>query len=243
MSAARQGWMGMTLAALIIAAWTSLHVLGVFFLDRLHLAASLALIVALTWLSVGLYIVAHDAMHGSLWPARREAGDRVGTLALLLYAGFSFRTLLPKHHAHHRSPGSADDPDFAPATPDRPLPWYWRFLKTYVGWRETGIMLLRVGVYMLAGARIENIVLFFALPGILSSFQLFYFGTYLPHRDQAGGDGRTFADHHRARSNEYGYLASLLTCFHFGYHHEHHLQPGTPWWRLPHARAAARGDA
>ncbi|MFA9473554.1 MAG: fatty acid desaturase [Filomicrobium sp.] len=42
---------------------------------------------------------------------------------------------------------------------------------------------------------------------------------------------------------------SLLTCFHFGYHHEHHLQPDVPWWRLPDAHAdylasaAARGGA
>ena len=35
------------------------------------------------------------------------------------------------------------------------------------------------------------------------------------------------------------WLASLLTCFHFGMHHEHHLSPNTPWWRLPEARREA----
>ena len=67
---------------------------------------------------------------------------------------------------------------------------------------------------------------------MLSSLQLFAFGTWLPHRR---GE-QPFADRHRARSSGFGWLASLLTCFHFGYHHEHHLWPGVPWWRLPRVR-------
>jgi beta-carotene ketolase (CrtW type) len=70
------------------------------------------------------------------------------------------------------------------------------------------------------------------VPALLSSLQLFYFGTYLPHRP--GPDA--FTDHHRARSNGYSEWLSLLTCFHFGYHHEHHRAPGEPWWRLPTVR-------
>ncbi|HYD98464.1 MAG TPA: fatty acid desaturase, partial [Alphaproteobacteria bacterium] len=31
-------------------------------------------------------------------------------------------------------------------------------------------------------------------------------------------------------------LVSLLTCYHFGHHHEHHLRPDVPWWRLPSLR-------
>ncbi|MDT8325299.1 MAG: fatty acid desaturase, partial [Bacteroidota bacterium] len=38
------------------------------------------------------------------------------------------------------------------------------------------------------------------------------------------------------RSNDYGVLFSFLTCYHFGYHEEHHTRPGVPWWRLPAAR-------
>lgn len=226
----------MSLAVLIIAAWSALHVYGVFFMTWQQPLLAPVLIAALSWLSIGLFIIAHDAMHGSLCPASQSTGRKTGTLALWLYAGFSFSRLLPRHHSHHRYPGSAQDPDFAPDTPDNPFAWYGRFMKTYVSTREIVVMLLRVGLYMLLGARVENIVLFFALPGVLSSFQLFYFGTFLPHRHPAGADSGGFADHHRARSNEYGYLASLLTCFHFGYHHEHHLQPGTPWWRLPAVR-------
>lgn len=226
----------MGLALLIIAAWLALHVYGVFFMDPARLLPALLLLAVLNWLSVGVYIVAHDAMHGSLCPANRAAGDRIGALAVWLYAGFTFHRLVPKHHAHHRSPGSADDPDFAPATPERAGRWYAGFMKAYFGPREMLIMVLRVGVYLLLGASLGNILLFFAVPGLLSSFQLFYFGTFLPHRHLQEGGAAGFADRHRARSNDYGTLMSLLTCFHFGYHHEHHLHPGEPWWRLPALR-------
>ena len=57
-------------------------------------------------------------------------------------------------------------------------------------------------------------------------------GTYLPHRPGT----QPFTDRHRSRSNGYPWLVSLLTCVHVGYHHEHHLNPNVPWWRLPHVR-------
>jgi beta-carotene ketolase (CrtW type) len=28
-------------------------------------------------------------------------------------------------------------------------------------------------------------------------------------------------------------LMSLVTCFHFGLHEEHHERPNVPWWKLP----------
>jgi beta-carotene/zeaxanthin 4-ketolase len=85
---------------------------------------------------------------------------------------------------------------------------------------------------LLLGAPAVNVFVFWAFPALLSSAQLFYFGTYLPHRHDDDG----FVDRHRARSSDYGWLTSLLTCFHFGYHHEHHLHPHLPWWALPAAR-------
>ncbi len=66
------------------------------------------------------------------------------------------------------------------------------------------------------------------MPSLLSSIQLFYFGTFARI-----ARGERFVDGHNARSNEFGFLASLLSCFHFGYHHEHHDQPWVPWWALP----------
>jgi hypothetical protein len=47
-----------------------------------------------------------------------------------------------------------------------------------------------------------------------SAVQLFYFGTFLPHR--AAPDGAPYADRHRARSSRASDALSLLSCFNFG---------------------------
>ena len=41
---------------------------------------------------------------------------------------------------------------------------------------------------------------------------------------------------HRARSNGYPPWLSFLTCYHFGYHFEHHEYPYVPWWGLSSVR-------
>jgi beta-carotene ketolase (CrtW type) len=80
--------------------------------------------------------------------------------------------------------------------------------------------------------RAMNVIAFWVLPLVLSSFQLFLFGTYLPHRSEAP----TAAGCHAVRSLEYSHLLSLLACYHFGYHWEHHAYPAVPWFRLPELR-------
>lgn len=240
MNPARQSAVGLSLAAAILLGWSALHVWSVFF-QPLHgpaLAAAPALVALLCWLDVGLFIVAHDAIHGSLAPGRPAINRWAGRVSLALYAGFSFDRLERKHHAHHRHPGTRKDPDFSADHPRRFWPWYLTFFRRYFRLRELLVLTALTGVYLLLGAPFPNLLLFWALPAVLSSLQLFLFGTYLPHRAHSD----EFADAHRARSNDYGAFASLITCFHFGYHHEHHLAPHTPWWRLPAERAFRRGS-
>ncbi len=230
---------GLGLAGSIISAWLALHVTGVFFLDMA--TAPLWLVVAMiliaTWLSVGLFIVAHDAMHGSLAPYRPRVNVAVGQLCLALYAGFRFRPLNVEHHKHHRHSGTADDPDFDERPPHGFVAWYVSFMRHYFGLFEYLTLNVLVGIYMFVlGANIINLLTFWALPALASSVQLFVFGTYLPHKP--GADMAD--DRHRTRSNDLPPWLSLLTCFHFGYHHEHHDQPNVPWWRLPAARREAR---
>ena len=241
MTARQQAAIGVTLAIAILGAWLALHVYSVFFhrLDGGGWIAAPLLVALICWLNVGLFIVAHDAMHGSLAPRRQGLNRAFGRVTLALYAGFSFDALLPKHHAHHGAPGSSDDPDFAADHPRRFWPWYAKFFREYFGARQLVILSLLTAAYLAIGASYPNLLLFWALPAILSSLQLFYFGTYLPHRH----DESPFADSHNARSSGFNWPASLLTCYHFGYHHEHHLKPQVPWWRLPserRARAPAR---
>ena len=110
----RQTAIGLALAAAIVLAFVTIHVLAVFHYPWTTIGLLLApLVVAVqTWLSVGLFIVAHDCMHGSLAPFRPGVNRWVGRLCLFLYAGFSFDRLIGNHFAHHRHAGTADDPDF-----------------------------------------------------------------------------------------------------------------------------------
>jgi beta-carotene ketolase (CrtW type) len=234
MTLRRQMAVGLLLAFLIIGGWLSMHIWGVFFhrWNAVDVVRAPLVVLLQAWLGAGMFIVAHDAIHGSLTPGHPRLNAVVGQIAVGLYAGFSYRKLAASHQLHHDAPGTATDPDFHPTRPAEFTAWLARFFLHHFGWREFGLVTVVLGAYLIVGAPTTNLIVFWGLPAILSALQLFTFGTYLPHRHAAEG----FADEHRARSLDYPWLLSLLTSFHFGRHHEHHLSPGTPWWRLPQVR-------
>ena len=250
MDAAAQAATGLGLAALVIGAWALNHVLLVWVLDPLAMPLLVAALFALqVWLSVGLFIVAHDAMHGSLAPFRPRVNEAMGSLALGLYAGFLWPELLRKHHEHHRFAGTEHDPDFSAAHPTNAALWYLGFMRGYMSWRLFAWITLLVVLYCLALQALHpqpwrwlHAFVFWLFPSLVASMQLFFFGTYLPHKHEEDG-APGFGDRHNSRSNEYPAWLSLLTCFHFGYHHEHHLAPSVPWWRLPALRSARAAEA
>tara|TARA_B100000678_G_scaffold250023_1_gene224615 strand:+ start:119 stop:877 length:759 start_codon:yes stop_codon:yes gene_type:complete len=232
-----QTFVGLALAIVILACWIGLHGYALFAFDLTWATLPLAIpmVAVLCWLSVGLFIVSHDAMHGSLMPGSARVNTAVGTALVFLYAGFSYDKLRAAHWAHHKAPGTAHDPDFAADHPRSFWLWYATFLRRYFG---LGSLAYVIGVFwalVALGAPIGQVLLFYAVPSIASSLQLFYFGTFRPHRHAED----SFADRHNARSDDFGTLASFLTCFHFGYHLEHHHHPHVPWWALPAARREA----
>ncbi|RDC59422.1 Beta-carotene ketolase [Alteripontixanthobacter maritimus] len=235
----RQAAIGLTLAALIVAAWAALHVYSmlVFELTWTNLPAALFMAAVQCWLFVGLFIIAHDAIHGSLAPGFGRLNGAIGGALLLLYAGFGWRRMRAAHFDHHKHSGKVGDPDFDENNPGHMGRWYTTFLKRYFGWRSAlYVWLVTMAYWLLFEVPMVQIMLLYGLPAIASSLQLFYFGTFRPHRHEvSSGDGReaAFADRHNARSESFGTLASLASCYHFGYHHEHHLHPSTPWWALP----------
>lgn len=186
-----------------------------------------------TVLQTGLFIVAHDAMHGSLWPGRPRANRLLGQAALMLYAALPYERCQRNHGLHHRHAGTAEDPDHHPAAAPGFWRWYGRFMASYLG---IGQLTLLVGGWLVAmglaarlwSAPLATVVLYGAMPLLFSSLQLFVVGTYLPHRGASGP--------HRARSLAWPEWLSLLGCFHFGYHLEHHAFPDLPWHQLPAAR-------
>ena len=228
-------WMSSVLAATIVAGWAVLHVTAIFIAPWPPHPLTAALVIFVqTWLSTGLFIIAHDCIHGSFAPGRPSVNRTVGRLCFAIYACLPFDRLAAAHHDHHRFAGTGADPDFDADNPRRFAPWLLRFFRGYYSHRQIGLITVVACAYLATGATsLERIALFWAVPAVLAALQLFTFGTWLPHRHADDG----FADHHNARSNGAGWLASLVSCFHFGgYHHEHHLHPGVPWWALPQAR-------
>ncbi len=187
-------------------------------------------IVLQTFLDTGLFITAHEAMHGLVCPQNPTLNRGFGVLAISLYGLFPYEKLLRKHWLHHHHPASIEDPDFHNGKDTHWFAWYLYFLKGYWNWGQficsLGVVILLSYTFHLA---LVNLGLFWILPLILSSLQLFYFGTFLPHRQPPGG----YNNFHRTSSTNLPIFWSFLSCYHFGYHQEHHEHPDVPWWQLP----------
>jgi beta-carotene ketolase (CrtW type) len=236
-----QGVIGLVLALAIAGSWLGIHAYGMFVFELTWSNWPFALMLAAVqcWLSVGVFIVCHDAMHGTLAPGRPKLNAGIGAVLLALYAGFGWKQMRDAHFTHHKLSGHAGDPDFDEHHPDNFWRWYGTFFRRYFGWRSILFVHTVVGIYwLLLGIPMAQIVMLYGLPALASSLQLFYFGTYRPHCHR---EGHPFADRHNARSNDFGTFASLATCFHFGYHLEHHHRPDVPWWGLPAAKRAGVG--
>lgn len=227
---------GFLVALAIVVLWvSSLIALLLTDITQLHALWILPAILGRTYIQTGLFIVAHDAIHGLVVPGDRRLNQSIGQLAVTLYALLSYQKLSLNHWKHHRYPGQASDPDFHDGINRSFFLWYWKFMSGYMNGREIiGILFMIVAIFLVASFGLHiaaiNLLLFWLLPIAFSSVQLFFFGTYLPHRSSALG-----VSHHAVSSN-YPLLLSLLTCYHFGYHWEHHEFPDLPWYALPSVR-------
>jgi beta-carotene ketolase (CrtW type) len=179
------------------------------------------------YLCTGLFITAHDAMHGAV-SAHPGLNRAVGSLASFLFAGLSYRRLVVNHQAHHAGPTGKADPDFF-ARSQAFWPWLGTFMVRYT---TVGQLLIMAAAYNLLERALHvpewRLWAYWVAPTLLGTLQLFYFGTYLPHRPPH----RPEQAPHFARTQSRGHLWAMLSCYFFGYHREHHESPGTPWWRL-----------
>ncbi|HEY9851997.1 MAG TPA: fatty acid desaturase [Leptolyngbyaceae cyanobacterium] len=222
---------GIIIAGLIIVLWLISEVL--FLSIHIEKSSVLWLVPAIGWqtfLYTGLFITAHDAMHGVVFPQNIKINNLIGTIAVTLYGLLSYDKLLKKHWFHHKHPATELDPDFHDGKHKSFFAWYFHFMKGYANWQQ--IIAMTVVFYpliLLLHIPIINLALFWWIPSILSSLQLFYFGTFLTHREPTGG----YKNHHRAESTHFSTFWSFITCYHFGYHQEHHEYPHVPWWKLP----------
>lgn len=225
---------GILIALAILSLWAISSGVFLFALDLSQISPILILPLILwqTFVQTGLFITGHDAMHGVVFPGNRRVNDFVGRVVVMAYGLFSYSKLLDKHWQHHRHPASDLDPDFHPSDSQNFFAWYFQFMRRYWGWSQTiGILTLLPLVVVILQVPVGNLFLFEVLPAVLSSLQLFYFGTYLPHREPVGG----YRNVHRAQSLPFPVFSSFLACYHFGYHEEHHQYPQLAWWELPKA--------
>lgn len=229
--AAAEASRGLAIALVVIGVW-AVSLVSLISLD-LNQVPSWLIPFATLWqmfLYTGLFITAHDAMHGAIFPANIKLNNAIGTISVLLYGLFSYKKLLKKHWMHHHHPASELDPDFHDGKHKNPIVWYLHFMQGYWSWRRLiGLMLIFNLAEFFLHIPEQNLLLFWVIPSIASSLQLFFFGTFLPHREPESGYQST----HRATTFALPPLLSFLACYHFGYHEEHHEYPRVPWWRLP----------
>jgi len=222
---------GLIVAFAIIGIWASSLILlmsvDVSEVNNLLLSP---LIVLQTFLYTGLFITAHDAMHGAVFPSNLKINNFIGALTVGLYALFSYEKLQKKHWLHHHNPASELDPDFHNSKHKNFFAWYFNFMLRYWSWtRLLSLMALYNVILFTLHIPEKNLTLFWVIPSILSSVQLFYFGTFTPHKEPSGG----YKNIHCAQTNPLPTWLSFITCYHFGYHYEHHEHPDVPWWGLP----------
>jgi beta-carotene ketolase (CrtW type) len=225
---------GILIAGIVMILWLS-SLIFLFSIDvtQTPLFLIVTAVLVRTFLHTGIFITAHDAMHGTVFPQNRKVNDFVGSLATQMYALLPYKTLLEKHRLHHRYPASEKDPDFFEQEQKKPFAWYVKFMKSYLDGKQSWVLVIGMSIIFhtllwVLKIPFSNIMLFWLLPLLLSSIQLFYFGIFLPHRRPAGG----YKNRHRAQSNYYSIFWSFITCYHFGYHWEHHEYPHLPWYRL-----------
>lgn len=209
----------------------------------LSVVSVISLMAIRIWLTTGLFVTVHDAIHGVVSPNNLKVNHAVGTIFAFCYASFSYKLLYRDHWRHHRSPTAVDDPD-----------WYaggfWKWIAGFLGHYSTPWQLFWESFQFWSmcalgyrffdisfSVMVLRVAIIWAIPALLSGMQLFYFGTFLPHCNNPGGD-------FHARSNDWHFLLSLITCYHFGAcHEEHHAFPWVPWWELPYVRAQVKRES
>ena len=225
---------GLWIAAAVLSSWA----LSLAFLLQYPVNPADPLVYAFVLVQMhlytGVFITIHDSIHGVVAPGNRRFNAIIGWVCATLFAYNHYAKLTRKHHLHHQHSVSEQDPDYSGGNF---FVWYTKFLLEYVTVWQILLMAITFNV-LKQFLPTENLVAFWMLPAVLSTLQLFYFGTYLPHRGEHEAD-----NHHRARSQRTNHWVAFLSCYFFGYHYEHHAFPYLPWWKLAQAKEAQDAQA
>lgn len=180
-----------------------------------------------THLYTGLFITSHDAIHGVVSPAFPKLNHGLGWICATLFAFNNYAVLRKKHHWHHEYVNTEQDPDVHQGNF---FVWWFKFMWQYVTWQQVLAMAITYNVLKI-WLPMENLIVFWEVPAILSTLQLFFFGTYLPHRGEHAPENKT-----QSRSQKRNHVWAFISCYFFGYHYEHHAHPYLAWWKLAEAK-------
>ena len=218
--------MGIVISSTVIIFWL-LHLIYSLSYVEVNFASPLFYFHVLLqgYLYTGLFITGHDAMHGNI-SANKSINQIFGTLASFLFAGLSYSRLMKNHFKHHANPGLDDDPDFYTKSQNFII-WWAVFMFRYTTISQIIIMAIAFNLLKIFFQE-TSIWFFWVIPAFVGTLQLFFFGTYLPHRYPHEQNMKP----HNARTQRANHVWAMLSCYFFGYHFEHHASPKTPWWKL-----------
>jgi beta-carotene/zeaxanthin 4-ketolase len=220
--------MGILMAVLVISGWL-LHLVYMFAFVEFSFSNPWVYlhILVQSFLYTGLFITGHDAMHGSI-SKRKSMNSFFGYLSVFLFAGMSYSKLIKNHGLHHRAPATGEDPDFYTRSQNFWI-WWMVFMWRYLTIIQLVIMAVAYNIFIhVFGLPELKVLIFWALPAILGTLQLFWVGVWWPHREP-------HLPHmmpHKARSQHKNHLWAMVSCYFFGYHWEHHEDQRIPWWQL-----------
>lgn len=217
---------GLLISLLILFAWF-LHLLYclLYFIPSFSNPFLYTHIILQSWLSTGMFISAHDAMHGTIHK-NRKVNQLLGWIFTMSYGMMFFSKLKTNHFLHHKYPGTADDPDYNSKT-QQFLLWWFSFILRYASILQFVLFAVIFNILLLRFNEIQ-LLLYWIIPLFLSTIQLFYVGTYLPHKPPHTEKMKPY----NSRSQQIKPLWAFLSCYFFGYHYEHHQYPNVAWWKL-----------
>ena len=115
----------------------------------------LPLVLLQTHLYTGIFITAHDAMHGTV-ASNKTVNNAYGWICAALFAFNYYPRLFSKHHEHHRFVATANDPDYYKGNF---IQWYFSFLKNYLSIWQVLMMAVAFNLLLLFVPQV-NLLLF-----------------------------------------------------------------------------------
>ena len=215
--------LNLTLGALFLAA-----IPGAFFLVHAHPWAMVLTIPVNACCFTGLFILAHEAIHGTLVPGFPRLGHALGRLFATVYALVDYDLLRARHHEHHAHVGTDADPDFD--GDGRLLLHGARFMRRYLRWYSVPLLALAGNALGQRGYSAAMIGAYVA-PVLLSTLIVFTVGIHLVHHPKLV-EKYARNDTQRSVCIDFGRVGSALLILNFNTHWLHHARPRLSWWEL-----------